>query len=291
MRAFIFVLTLATVCCVRCAESGLKATVPAMASVDVVPTSFDVILTIKRKGPDARTAAAALKTARETALGKLAGLGAKLDLAHSDNPVVVEKAAPNAQMLAMQQQQGVNRLKRKDAKDDAPPEVQMKQVVRVPFVLAGKDRDGITIEAENFKAAVRAANLFPEAPFGAEDDAVGEEQPDMNAYYPGMPKKRGAIAFEFSAPRTSELEQQAYKAALKIARERAAGLAEAAGFRTAELTSVTLQSMDSSQLEAMNPYYAAMAANDSSAQLPDTLGAETPALTLRVTLLVECQLK
>src|SRR5207253_2761031 len=103
-------------------------------------------------------------------------------------------------------------------------DVHMQQVVRVAVPISAKDVATIILETEPIKA-----NLTKALPDLTEGD---DEDDDPNAAaFAGVPgfQKKGPLYFEYSAQRTGEMEQKAYGAALKLAREKAMSLALASG--------------------------------------------------------------
>src|SRR5437763_14185277 len=108
MRALLTILA-GMACATSAADGPLKATITAAGSVDVLPTELHVVLTFRQKGPDAKAALAALKAARDAALGKLPGIDPAK--AREETPTVVEKGGANPMQAAMAAARG-NRLKR-----------------------------------------------------------------------------------------------------------------------------------------------------------------------------------
>jgi uncharacterized protein YggE len=265
------------------ADNGLKATVTASGSAEVLPTELHVVLTFKQKAADAKAALAALKTAHDGALAKLPGIDPAK--ARDETPTVLEKGGGSAaQVMAMARG---NRLKKKS--NDEPQEVLMQQVVRIPVALSGKDLLAITVEAEGMKAAVHTAKAMPDMP----DDADDAEGMNYAAMIGAAQKQRGPVEFEFVAPRTPELEQKAYAAALKNAHAKASALAAAAGLKGARVVSVVVQEPEKEGPEgAMSNYVRLMMGMLSTpAKTTDMVNGETPALSVKASLVVEFMLE
>lgn len=281
MRTMLLIAALLLLPCL--AADGLKATVTGSGAVDVVPMKMDIVMVLREKGSDVNAAVDALKKRKDETLGKLKAIGVDIAQAKADAPEVAEKKGPNAMAAAMAAARG----QRAKPKRDVDGEVALKQHLRVPVPLTGKDALAMIVETEPLKTNVLKA--LPEVLEGDEDeDTEGNPFAGMMAG-----QKKGALYFEFNAPKTAELEQKALAAALKSAKEKATAVAMAAGMKSAEPASITLQEAGKEGLaEGMASYYQMiMGAAAPAAKPSENIAGDTPVLKLHAAVSVEFLLK
>ncbi|HLX62665.1 MAG TPA: SIMPL domain-containing protein [Planctomycetota bacterium] len=287
MRAMLFLVISVCALVSYAADSAPKAVVTASATIDVVPTEFHVVLTFRQKGTEAKATLEALNKARDAALAKLPGVDpAKAKI---EAPTVSQKGGGNSNEAMMAAMRGQATPK----KTDEPYECIMQQVVRVPVAFSGKDVNAITLEAEGMKAAVIGAKVMPDM-----SDAEDDEGNNLVAAQLGLNQKKHSVAFEFVAPRTAEVEQKAFDAAVKAAREKAAFIAKAAGLKVGGIHSISLQEADKESSGSENPMSSYMrlmigfATAGAQTQKPSGLiTGDSAALTLKVTLGVTFELQ
>lgn len=278
MLSILIVLSLA----VHSAE-GLKATVNGTGSVDVTPAKMDIVMVLREKGADVNAAVEALKKKRDETIGKLKAIGVDISSAKSETPEVAEKKGQSAMAAAMAAARG----QRAKPKREIDGEVTLKQTVRVPVALTGKDSLAMIVETEPLKTNILKA--LPEVLEG--DDEEDEGGNPFAAMAAG--KAKGALYFEFNAPKTAELEQKAMAAALKNAKDKATALATAAGMKSAEPAAITVQEAGKEGLaEGMASYYQLMMGAAAPApKASDNVTGDTPALQLKTAVTVEFILK
>ena len=268
-----------------CAADAPKAVVSASATVDVVPTEFHVVLTFRQKGTEAKATLEALNKARDAALAKLPGIDpAKAKI---ETPTVSQQGGGNSRDAMMAAMRGQPAPK----KTDDSYECIFQQIVRVPVAFSGKDVNAVTLEAEGMKAAVIGAKVMPDMSDAEEDDN------NIIAAQMGINQKKHPVNFEFVAPRTPEVEQKGYDAAVKLAREKAALIAKAAGLKVGGIQSVTLQEADkdtSGQEPTSAMYMRLMIGMATGGGQPqkagDMISGDSAVLSLKVTLNVTFEL-
>ena len=112
------------------ADAPMKATLSATANVPVIPDTFVVVLTLKEKGPDTKTALEMLASSRKAALDKLTTLGGK-EAVEITPPRLAETAdKENPMTRAMRMAQGNNKPKKK--KPDGLAGLQLKSPQHPP---------------------------------------------------------------------------------------------------------------------------------------------------------------
>lgn len=286
-----FVLPILVLCLSASAEDAPKITINANGTAKVMATSLEVILMLKAKGVDAKSAAAALKISRDKAVAKLADLGATAEQVKDDPLSAAEKNA--AEVQRRQMMRGGGRMKRaKKEEEEEKSVVELQQLVHIRLPLKGKDATAIVIEAEDLKAKVVAAKPIEENKEAEADE--GEEDNHMQQFYNQEMNNQGPVQFVFFAPSNEGAQNEALADALKKAKESAARMAKQLG-KTAEIHSVIIQADGNSLMEqqyAMMYGYNRYGMPRGGASAPaDGLTATTPIILLNTTIMAIFNLK